>query len=257
MNDHDALLHAIGEHPEEDTPRLMYADWLEENGEPERADFVRVQVELGRLDLNDPARRPWVLKNVAYLRDFVPHWKALLPQLDGIEWGDFNRGLIEEVQALRTDTQADVQEARVVQHAATIFAVPGIHILRTRLQSGAALAQVPELVRLRALRIVAGRATANTLRTLFASPYLSRLTTLDLHGNHADDAVAADLADGRFPDLAELWLGNNRVGVPGALALANSPHLTKLRLLDLRGNMLTDPTAQTALRRRFGSALKV
>src|SRR5215217_3370403 len=105
MNDRDALLTAIGEHPEEDTPRLMYADWLEENGQPERADFVRNQVELGRVGLDDPARRELVVKNVYYLNNFVPQWKAELPRLPGIEWGDFNRGLIEEAQA---DTEGPV-----------------------------------------------------------------------------------------------------------------------------------------------------
>ena len=32
--------------PEEDAVRLVFADWLEENGEPDRAEFIRVQVEL-------------------------------------------------------------------------------------------------------------------------------------------------------------------------------------------------------------------
>jgi uncharacterized protein (TIGR02996 family) len=32
--------------PEEDTHRLAYADWLDENGEPDRAEFIRVQCEL-------------------------------------------------------------------------------------------------------------------------------------------------------------------------------------------------------------------
>lgn len=45
-DDGTALLAAIREHPEEDTPRLMYADWLEEHGERERAEFIRVQCEL-------------------------------------------------------------------------------------------------------------------------------------------------------------------------------------------------------------------
>lgn len=31
------LLRAILENPEDDTPRLMYADWLDENGFAERA----------------------------------------------------------------------------------------------------------------------------------------------------------------------------------------------------------------------------
>jgi uncharacterized protein (TIGR02996 family) len=44
MSDGDALLTSILLNPEEDTPRLVYADWLDENGEPERAEFVRVQI---------------------------------------------------------------------------------------------------------------------------------------------------------------------------------------------------------------------
>jgi uncharacterized protein (TIGR02996 family) len=38
-----ALLEAILETPEDDLPRLAYADWLEENGEEARADFLRLR----------------------------------------------------------------------------------------------------------------------------------------------------------------------------------------------------------------------
>lgn len=38
-----ALLRAILSDPRDDTPRLVYADWLDENGEPDRAEFIRVQ----------------------------------------------------------------------------------------------------------------------------------------------------------------------------------------------------------------------
>lgn len=44
----DALLEAVLREPGDDTPRLVYADWLDEHGRPERAEFVRVQVELAR-----------------------------------------------------------------------------------------------------------------------------------------------------------------------------------------------------------------
>lgn len=47
-DDGSALLAAIIAHPAEDTPRLVYADWLDENGQHERAEFIRVQVELSR-----------------------------------------------------------------------------------------------------------------------------------------------------------------------------------------------------------------
>src|SRR5262249_1506358 len=45
----DALFCAILDHPEEDTPRLIFADWLDEHGEADRAEFIRVQIELSRL----------------------------------------------------------------------------------------------------------------------------------------------------------------------------------------------------------------
>jgi uncharacterized protein (TIGR02996 family) len=48
MTDHAPFLHAICARPEDDGPRLIYADWLDENGECERAEFIRVQCELAR-----------------------------------------------------------------------------------------------------------------------------------------------------------------------------------------------------------------
>jgi uncharacterized protein (TIGR02996 family) len=48
MSDEAALLAAIMSHPDEDTPRLVYADWLDENGASERAEFIRLQIGLAR-----------------------------------------------------------------------------------------------------------------------------------------------------------------------------------------------------------------
>ncbi|HJZ56263.1 MAG TPA: TIGR02996 domain-containing protein, partial [Gemmataceae bacterium] len=51
MTDEHALLAAIREHPEEDTPRLVYADWLDEQGgqaNRDRAEYIRAAVELAR-----------------------------------------------------------------------------------------------------------------------------------------------------------------------------------------------------------------
>jgi uncharacterized protein (TIGR02996 family) len=41
----DALLRAIIANPDEDTPRLVYADWLEEHGEAKRAAFIRAKID--------------------------------------------------------------------------------------------------------------------------------------------------------------------------------------------------------------------
>jgi uncharacterized protein (TIGR02996 family) len=48
--DWPAFLAAIVADPDDDTARLAAADFLEENGDPDRAAFIRIQVELARLE---------------------------------------------------------------------------------------------------------------------------------------------------------------------------------------------------------------
>src|SRR5437764_11864102 len=45
MADRDTFLAAIRAAPDDDTPRLVFADWLDEHADP-LGEFVRVQVEL-------------------------------------------------------------------------------------------------------------------------------------------------------------------------------------------------------------------
>src|SRR5262245_48764432 len=52
-----ALVETIRAHPSEDSPRLVYADWLEEHGECELAEFIRVQIERAERDEFDPAQK--------------------------------------------------------------------------------------------------------------------------------------------------------------------------------------------------------
>src|SRR5262245_42897574 len=40
-----SLLADCKANPDEDAPRLVLADWLDDNGEPERAELVRIQVQ--------------------------------------------------------------------------------------------------------------------------------------------------------------------------------------------------------------------
>lgn len=50
MNDRAAFLAAIIAEPENDLPRLIYADYLDEHGEVERAEFIRVQCRIAELE---------------------------------------------------------------------------------------------------------------------------------------------------------------------------------------------------------------
>lgn len=53
------MLAAVLARPEDDLPRLVFADYLDENGEPERAEFVRVQCELAKWGVTPRAYGNW------------------------------------------------------------------------------------------------------------------------------------------------------------------------------------------------------
>src|SRR5262245_13490092 len=55
-----ALLAAIIADPDEDTPRLVYADWLQEHGDEEQAAFIRESIKLA---LMKPTTKSWLTLN--------------------------------------------------------------------------------------------------------------------------------------------------------------------------------------------------
>src|SRR5262245_65195916 len=82
----DSLLEAIRADPADDGVRLVYADWLEENGDPARAEFIRVQLERARLPGWD--RRAVVLgwRERELLDDHGHRWVAEAPERPGAFW---------------------------------------------------------------------------------------------------------------------------------------------------------------------------
>src|SRR5262245_45122502 len=48
----EAFLQRIRAYPDDDAPRLVFADWLDEHGDP-RGAFIRVQLALAQLDAEE------------------------------------------------------------------------------------------------------------------------------------------------------------------------------------------------------------
>jgi uncharacterized protein (TIGR02996 family) len=106
------LLQQVAEAPDDPTPRLLLADWLEQHGRPARAELIRVQCRLRALELQaaHPAtadRGPW--NNTGFEREslrgraealFVANrgeWLAGLPDPLGARWNveQLTGGLLE------------------------------------------------------------------------------------------------------------------------------------------------------------------
>ena len=84
-DDEQAFLAEILAAPDDDTPRLIWADWLEEQGDP-RAEFIRVQCAAARLPAWDVRRRELELRAWQLWRVHHPQWLAALPKLEGARW---------------------------------------------------------------------------------------------------------------------------------------------------------------------------
>src|SRR5262245_9446403 len=91
----DGFLRAIVADPGDDTPRLVYADWLDEHGQPDRAEFIRTQVELAR-GIAEAARRESLRRRerellLAHEREWLGPLRAVVGR------ATFVRGFVERV----------------------------------------------------------------------------------------------------------------------------------------------------------------
>ncbi len=240
--DHDDFLQAIIE-DSGDTTRLVYADWLEEQGDP-RAEFIRVQCELAHLT-EDDARWPRLkIREAELLERHQAEWIGPMRRL-ARDYG-FRRGFVEVIALDGRD---------FLNHAGELFAWAPIEELRL-IEGGRLIAQVaavPLLSRLTALGLNGNYMDDAGAFALAASPHVSRLVRLNLgHNNIGDEGAIALAASPSLGELETLDLSHNRIARRGARALADSVHLPALTAISLRHNHLTGED-RDALRDHFGA----
>jgi uncharacterized protein (TIGR02996 family) len=261
MADRAFFLAAIRADPDDDVVRLVFADWLEENGDSERAEFIRVQCELARLPAYEPRAIDLHWRQEELLAAHGDCWRAEVPK-----WArrgcTFRRGFVNRVEATVTQfirsgnalsmtvPVREVTLSAAPQRIAELAACPHLtrlkalgfrHVPRTGHGIGdagaAALAASPHLARLTDLELVAPRAGAAGAAALAGSQNLTELRRLALTRNHLGDAgVESFIAALRHDKLASLELGYNRIGDEGVERIARCPHLAGLRELNLEYN---------------------
>src|SRR5919198_2379386 len=92
--DHDAFLRAVRAAPDDDLPRLVYADYLDERGDP-RGEFIRVQCQLAQVPPDDRGRPKLEVRERELLRAHRAEWSGDLS--DFAEHWHFARGFVESV----------------------------------------------------------------------------------------------------------------------------------------------------------------
>jgi uncharacterized protein (TIGR02996 family) len=231
------LLQACRENPDDDTPRLILADWLIDHDDPDRAEFIRLQVERSRLLQDDHVRQGTLPPRERIL---LAHHRIqwLGPLLAAPDEKHFERGLIRiscrlsawQVFAPKVSSWDGWDWVQSLQF--------GHSQRRTVLRDPLLLP--PQLTSLAINSFGLGPSGADILAE---SPDLDRLIVLELGYNQLGPEGAQYLADSpHLARLQHLGLAGNRIGPAGLRALAKSEHLAGLRSLDLSWNEL-DPAS--------------
>ena len=79
ISDRTALLAAVASDPDDDLPRLVYADWLDEHGEADRAEFIRLQCHTARVGVTDPSWAPGKLREYDLFKANEAGWRPGKP----------------------------------------------------------------------------------------------------------------------------------------------------------------------------------
>ena len=231
MTDDDALLRSVLAHPEDDLPRLVYADYLEETGaavQIKRAEFIRVQCELAHIE---PRLTGAVSNSVLALRtrerilqsEYREAWLAPLrrrgePLFSPSCHGHFRRGFVEIVW---------MPARQFLWKAELLFDRAPVRELRLTLT------------------------TIDEVAELMNGPQVARLVSLDLSDHKLGDRVVYEAV--RSPSLRSLHhLRLKACGLTdvAAVDLAESTLARTLRSVDLQWNQFSE-TGKKVLRAAF------
>ncbi len=202
MNERDALLAAILANPDEDTPRLMFADWLMDSGDADRGNFIRLQIEAARAEPFGPVARARAAEAQRVYENRRSDWEPHLRGGRATNWS-YTRGFVEHVR---------VDASNFHELAPAMFAVEPIRAVQP--------VRTP---------------LVGSLSWFFETPELARVACLDLSAlDHSPVEIQYLGENPRLATLTDLSLGTRPILPPWLNGLLTGPGLPALAGLDLR-----------------------
>jgi uncharacterized protein (TIGR02996 family) len=228
-----AFLRSIFETPDDDAPRLVFADWLDDHGDADRADFIRTQCRLAKQVVPDVEDR---LRCEDLLDEHEHEWLDGFPVEPDLRVRSFERGFV---------SWADVDDpASFRRHAAALLRTTARKVRFTREDGDERLPDDwPEFAWRRGpagLSFTFFRFGPDETYLLAAWPNADDLRHLTIAYSDFDSESMAVLAGSRrFTRLEHLELPNHLVSADGVRALARSA--MRLSTLDLSHDDGEDP----------------
>jgi uncharacterized protein (TIGR02996 family) len=247
MSRDEAFLRDIIDHPDDDALRLIYADWLDDHGEPRRAEFIRLQCRLAGLPEDDAERPDLLDREWELLTVYRGRWQPAATSLIANNLWDsgFRRGFFARVH---------LPASLLLEHGAELAAACPLEEVCVE-EAGGRLGEIlrqPWLARVASLDLTRNALTAEDVQALFDSADLGRLRRLVLRSVRLRPGDVERLA--RWPGLSRLehldlgtdWFSDqeddrgNQLGPNWLRLLLESPRLERLTSLDLHNNELTE-----------------
>jgi uncharacterized protein (TIGR02996 family) len=215
-----AFLRTIGAAGDNLTPRLVFADWLDEQGQTERATFIRAQVLVATTPTDSPERRRAAQTAARLERALGQQWAGPLAE-QVFEW-QYRAGFPDLVGVTATQLQ---------QHGPDLFAQWPIRSLTVTQLAGQldVLQVIPPDNGITRLALLGARLTPAHLGPLVALDRWPCLRTLSLAYNFLDDSIVD-------------WL-------------ITHPFFTRLERIELGANALT-PATESALQTAFPGRIR-
>jgi uncharacterized protein (TIGR02996 family) len=247
-----ALLQASKDAPDDDTPRYILADWLDDHGQPDRAEFVRLSVRLAakEIALADEAVTRARLHEL-YSRHATEWLGELQDKLFGVV---FRRGLLEMRSSLhplcllpayaaghvlpwleslvfeygQQKSIGDLLAVEALRHF-TSLDVTDVWLTATWLER---LVNSPRVAHLRRLRIAPTEGQKAIGVALANATQLAGLRVLDVAEGMGDGSLVALAQAPWFAGLSTLAIRYGSGIRKTAPAWAKSPHAPRLRRID-------------------------
>lgn len=227
----------LQDHPHDETVRLIFCDWLADQGDPEhlaRRRLLQIQSELDAWVPDLTQRKELQQAERELLDQYATSWVGTLPSFT--QQFQFRSGLVD------IQLEANVLESRRFTAAAeSLFDTAWIGKVRILGPRNSPLSFVasPVLARIRQLDLSSCRLSDESLEEMLREVSLQELVTLDLSGNDLTDRGANLLARAELPRLRTLDVRNNRISAVGVRHLLGSSRLADLRQVEVHGNPLS------------------
>ena len=225
----DAFLSRIADEPDDVAARLVFADWLREQGDPalqERGEFIHIQHALWTGSAHPDLRPGLTARQKELLGRHRARWEESFRHL--VRSCEYRLGFPERV------TLTAEQFAGGFAELNRLTPVVRVRISGLTPDTVGAVAAAGSLARLRELDLGGRPTPPQVLRDLLASPRLARLRSLNLaRTGVGDEGVRALVASDAFRRLRYLNLSRAGVTASGVRALVGAIYNRPVELRNL------------------------